>query len=79
MNQPSELLSSRDATVLASSGKRKSFDKARSRRTTSNATLRAHQTVSKKEEMFGAAASAISERFVVNGERLRPRKSERAA
>ncbi|KAJ0401666.1 hypothetical protein P43SY_001298 [Pythium insidiosum] len=81
MNQPSELLSSRDATVLSSSGKRKSFDKARSRRTTSNATLRAHQTVSKKEEMFGAAASAISERFVVNGERerLRPRKSERAA
>ncbi|GMF12228.1 unnamed protein product [Phytophthora lilii] len=38
------------------------------RRTVSNASARAHARVSKKEEAFGAAASAISERFVVSGE-----------
>uniref|UniRef100_A0AAV1UXT2 Uncharacterized protein n=1 Tax=Peronospora matthiolae TaxID=2874970 RepID=A0AAV1UXT2_9STRA len=38
------------------------------RRTVSSVSARAHARVSKKEEAFGAAASAISERFVVSGE-----------
>ncbi|CAI5702843.1 unnamed protein product [Peronospora effusa] len=38
------------------------------RRTVSNASTRARARVSKKEEAFGAAASAISERFIVSGE-----------
>lgn len=38
------------------------------RRTVSNASARAHARVSEKEEAFGAAASAISERFVVSRE-----------
>jgi hypothetical protein len=42
-------------------------DTSRLRRTTSNAaSSRSHQSVLKKEEMFGAAASAISEKIVVN-------------
>ncbi|CEG47529.1 early endosome antigen 1-like [Plasmopara halstedii] len=38
------------------------------RRTVSNASARAHARVIRKEEAFGAAASAISKRFVVSGE-----------
>ncbi|TMW56078.1 hypothetical protein Poli38472_008726 [Pythium oligandrum] len=72
--QPSDILASRD-NMLASTGKRKSFDKSRSRRSMSNASTRSHHSVSKKEEMFGAAASAISERFVVNGERVQRKKA----
>lgn len=49
--------------------RKSSSEKLHHRRTNSTAGARAHQSVSKKEEMFGAAASAISERFVVNGSR----------
>jgi hypothetical protein len=64
--QASDLLASRDAVM---GSRQKTYDKSRSRRAGSSASVRAHQSVSKKEEMFGAAASAISERFVTNDER----------
>lgn len=78
-SEQNDLLASREAMRAASlasssssvgaSGSSRSVDKLqpRLRRTTSNASSRAHISVSKKEEMFGAAASAISQRFVVNG------------
>lgn len=71
---------SREAMLSSggSSGSRTLNDgKARLRRSVSNAGARAHISVSKKEEMFGAAASAISERFVVDGERA-TRRAPRA-
>lgn len=77
-SEQSDLLAAREAMRAASlssstssvgGGSSRSIDKLhpRLRRTTSNASSRAHISVSKKEEMFGAAASAISQRFVVNG------------
>ncbi|DBA03532.1 TPA: hypothetical protein N0F65_011433 [Lagenidium giganteum] len=66
-SEQTDLLAGREV-MLVSAAKRKPEKMHRSRRTTSNASSRAHQSVSKKEEMFGAAASAISERFVVNGD-----------
>lgn len=79
-----DLLAGREAMLGASGGGSHSSSSRslrgnekhpRLRRTTSNASSRAHMSVSKKEEMFGAAASAISQRFVVNrssSDRLRP-------
>ncbi|TDH68887.1 hypothetical protein CCR75_000464 [Bremia lactucae] len=54
---------------VAVSGKLNLIDQARTmRRAVSNASARAHAHIIKKEEAFGAAASALSERFVVSGE-----------
>ncbi|KAF1330754.1 Early endosome antigen 1-like, partial [Globisporangium splendens] len=68
-NSQNDLLASREAMRAASAAQslRHSESHLRLRRTTSNASARAHMSVSKKEEMFGAAASALSQRFVVNG------------
>ncbi|GAB9471934.1 hypothetical protein Gpo141_00009129 [Globisporangium polare] len=80
-SEQSELLASREVMRAASTSSlhslsSRTLDKnhPRLRRSASNASARAHMSVSKKEEMFGAAASAISQRFVVNGgERAKPK------
>lgn len=74
-SEQSDLLAAREAmraaslTSSSSSVSSVGTDKLhpRLRRAPSNASARAHMSVSKKEEMFGAAASAISQRFVVDG------------